>query len=341
MRSNNMPRVDLLRAILPLEQEKLHDYLFMVLNDYYEADNIIEADGEYLFAKGNIPVLLCAHLDTVHKIKPIEEEIYFDQEKQVMWSPGGIGGDDRCGVFIILNLIFQGYKPHIAFTWNEEIGGVGARSLSLSLDPNRLDVPINFAIQLDRKGHQESVYYDLDSKPFENYINGFGFKTAIGTYTDICEICPEWGIAGVNLSAGYLHEHTSRELILLNTLEDTMNKVSQILEDQVANPKPFEYKELPKTYTNFLNNKGVVSTTNNNYYYEDYYYGHGYEDEDDYYDNGKYHCIYCGKPTKIENFCQYQGYEDFCIDCFYDAAPTKRNLLVEATKGLGGNRKHG
>ena len=80
-RIGKMSRIDLLKALLPLEQEQLHDYLFMVLNDYYEPEKVIEVDGQFLYAQGDIPVLLCAHLDTVHKIKPKEENIYFDQEK--------------------------------------------------------------------------------------------------------------------------------------------------------------------------------------------------------------------------------------------------------------------
>ena len=47
-----------------------------------------------------------------------------------MWCPDGIGGDDRCGVFNILDILSQGYLPHVIFSWNEEIGGVGATKFS-------------------------------------------------------------------------------------------------------------------------------------------------------------------------------------------------------------------
>lgn len=311
-----MSRLDLLKAILPMEQGELHDYLFMILNDYYQSENVIESEGEFLFAKGEIPVLVCAHLDTVHRQKPIEAEILFDQEKKIMWSPDGIGGDDRCGVFVILSLIMQGLRPHVAFTWNEEIGGLGARAMTQKLDPQKIGVDINFVIQIDRKGHGESVYYYLENKEFENYINSFGFKTHIGTYTDICEICPDWDMAGVNLSAGYINEHTSKELIFVETLEDTLGKTIKILEDQTINPKYFEYKEAPRSYSNAI-------TANS--YYEDYYYN-SYDYND--FDNADYICEHCGRVEPGYNFSNVNGYEDYCLFCFYSLEDGgKRNVF--------------
>ena len=243
--------IELLKTLCTLEQEALHDYLFDTLADFYAEENIIEDYGQFLFAKGDIDVLVVAHLDTVHKTKPTLDEIFYDESKGVMWSPRGIGGDDRCGIFIILNLLFSGYKPHIAFTWNEEIGCVGSRNMVNIFDPKEtMGVKINFAVQFDRRGHKEAVYYDLYNPEFEKYITSFGFDTKIGSFTDICEICPDWDCAGVNLSAGYANEHTTNEMIFVATINDTFTKACKILADQVANPKYFEYAELPKRQFN-------------------------------------------------------------------------------------------
>jgi len=240
-------QIDLLKSLFTLEQEQLHEYLIDILLDTYGDDNVIEDHGQFLFAKGDIDVLLVAHLDTVHKVKPTLDEIFYDQEKGVMWSPRGIGGDDRCGVYIILSILFAGYRPHIAFTWNEEIGCVGSRNMVTIFNPKELmQANINFAIQFDRRGHKEAVYYDLDNIQFENYITSFGFDTKLGSFTDICEICPDWGFAGVNLSAGYANEHTANELVFIATINDTLTKATAILRDQIANPTYFEYKETPK-----------------------------------------------------------------------------------------------
>ena len=49
----------------------------------------------YLYAEGTIPVLLVAHMDTVHR-QPVEQ-ICYSEDRAVAMSPQGIGGDDRCG----------------------------------------------------------------------------------------------------------------------------------------------------------------------------------------------------------------------------------------------------
>lgn len=240
-------QIELLKSLFTLEQEQLHEYLIDILLDHYGENNVIEDYGQFLFAKGDIDVLLVAHLDTVHKIKPTLDEIFYDQDKGIMWSPRGIGGDDRCGVYIILSILFAGYKPHIAFTWNEEIGCVGSRNMVNVFNPKeQMSTNINFAIQFDRRGHKEAVYYDLDSPEFEQYITSFGFDTKLGSFTDICEICPDWGFAGVNLSAGYANEHTTNEMVFIATINDTLHKAIAILKEQSTEPTFFPYKETPK-----------------------------------------------------------------------------------------------
>ena len=236
MMTINKTKLELFKHILTLDQPSLHDFLYSIITEYYNEDLITECDEFYLYAKGDINVCLIAHLDTVHRFEPKLETIYYDQEKHVMWSPNGIGGDDRCGVFIILNIIMSGLKPHILFTWDEEIGGHGAKFAAKNMNPD-----VDFLIQFDRRGSKQSVYYDLDCPDFEAYINSFGFETNYGTYTDICEIAPIWGCAAVNLSAGYDNEHTSSEIISLRVLNDTMIKASKILADQLKNPKEFKY----------------------------------------------------------------------------------------------------
>ena len=237
------------KNILTMEQEELHSYALGRLESYFQKEDIFELKGSYLYAKGNIPVLLCAHFDTVHFAKPTLATLLHDQEKDVMWCPDGIGGDDRCGVFSILEILEAGYLPHVVFSWDEEIGGVGATKLTQDIENRFGNVitnsfnEINFAIQFDRKGFGEAVYYYLDSPEFEEYINSFGFKTELGSYTDICEYCPEFGFAGVNISAGYINEHTTSEMIFIDEMENSIHKVMNILEDQIENSTFFPYKE--------------------------------------------------------------------------------------------------
>lgn len=317
--------IELLETLCTLEQEQLHDYLLDTLLEYYNEQNVIEDHGQFLYAKGNLDVLLVAHLDTVHKVKPTLDEIFYDEAKGVMWSPRGIGGDDRCGVFIILNILFAGYRPHIAFTWNEEIGCVGSRNMVQVFDPKeQMGANINFAIQFDRRGHQEAVYYDLYNPEFEQYITSFGFDTKIGSFTDICEICPDWGFAGVNLSAGYANEHTTNEMIFVATINDTFTKACKILDDQSANPKFFDYKELPKgKWQSYNKSQGFKPDKD----YDDYWkqkYG-WWDDEDDAYyyglwdkspKSGSHACELCAEEKAWYELSPCEDLQKVCNQCY-------------------------
>ena len=87
----------------------------------------VTATKQYILAEGELPVCLVAHLDTVEKKPPTD--IYFDKEQGVMWSPQLLGADDRAGIYAIIQIIEAGYKPHVIFTTDEEIGAVGAQKL--------------------------------------------------------------------------------------------------------------------------------------------------------------------------------------------------------------------
>lgn len=204
-------------------ERELLDYLPEILiQKGYAKDNILVTD-DYIYAKGNIPVMLVAHLDTVHSQTPIN--IFKDIEFNVMWSPQGLGADDRAGVYAILKLLDL-HKPYIVFTTDEEMGGLGARKVAKDLNFNLQE--IKFIIELDRQGKDDAVFYDCDNDLFTQYITSFGFNKNYGSFSDISIICPIWGIAGVNLSIGYYLQHTKQEHLNIKELEQTINKVRNV-----------------------------------------------------------------------------------------------------------------
>jgi hypothetical protein len=161
-------------------------------------------------------------------------DMYYDRQKGVMWSTEGGGFDDRAGVFAIIKLLQRGYRPTILLTLDEELGGLGATALTE-------DYPARFAeykyfIELDRQGHNDCVFYRCGNKDFINYVESFGFKLNYGTFTDISIVCPKWGIAGVNLSIGYVNEHTYSEILHVDWLMETVQRVSKMLESVETAP---------------------------------------------------------------------------------------------------------
>lgn len=231
----------------PLEEflKPTQKELFARLRAFYKGC-INVCKNSYILVRGEAPVLLVAHLDTVHS-EPVKQ-ICKTGNGEILMSPQGIGGDDRCGVYA-LNAAYEQseVKPWLLFTCDEEVGGAGARTFCTKYRkgvlPKELD-QMKLIIEIDRKGKNDAVYYDCGNSYFEDYITGKGFKTAFGSFSDISDVAPELGIAAVNLSSGYYNAHTLHEYINRKQLENTVRKVVEIIAESVKPEFPrYEYIE--------------------------------------------------------------------------------------------------
>lgn len=235
MRNLKESELKTFEQLVSLSQPGLKKVMSNFLNKKY--DKVTETK-DYIFAEGDIPVALVAHMDTVFD-KPVSN-MYYDTRKNVIWSPEGLGADDRAGVFAIIQILRSGYRPHIILTTDEEKGCLGAGELS------KLPCPfeqLQYVIELDRRGTNDCVFYDCDNKDFIRYVEKFGFVEAYGSFSDICEFCPAWGVAGVNLSIGYKDEHTYQELLFVGAMLSTIDKVKKMLSEQQI--PFFKYVESP------------------------------------------------------------------------------------------------
>ncbi len=261
---------------MKLNQNQLHSTLYNYLQKHYE--NVIVRDS-FIIAIGNIPIGLVAHLDTVHMKKATE--FFYDQEQKVLWSPQGLGADDRAGVYAIIEIIKAGYRPHIILCKDEEVGGKGAKAVTQMFPQYPFD-NLKCLIELDRSGKNDCVFYDCDNEDFTKYIEKFGFKEDIGSFSDISILAPAWEVAAVNLSIGYYHEHTLAEYLNVRHLVATIQKVMQIL-DKEADMNNYGY--IPRIYYNYMDTR----------------------------------CIFCHKPIKKgEGLCFSTSsmYYDSCIECY-------------------------
>lgn len=204
---------------------------------------VIDQDG-FLYAQGTFPVLLVAHLDTVHEKLPTE--ILYDSENNLLTSPQGIGGDDRCGVYMVLEII-KHFNCSVLFCEDEEKLGVGADKFTEAKFTSSLD--FNYIIEFDRKNSNDAVFYDCDNPDFEKFITEDGFyKSAWGSFSDISIVAPYLECAAVNLSCGYYNPHTTAEYINLTEMEHSIAATLNILARTTEADK-FEYIEAPKTAT--------------------------------------------------------------------------------------------
>ena len=219
-----------------LKQSSLMKAMRQYLKSKYDT---VLCEKEYLIAVGDIPVALVAHLDTVFTAPP--QRIFYDRTKNVMWSPDGLGADDRAGVYAIVQILKAGLRPTVIFTTDEEKGCLGAEALvkNLPIAPTEL----KYIIELDRRGSDDCVFYQCDNEQFEDYVESFGFVMNFGSFSDISVICPAWRVAGVNLSIGYYDEHSYSETLYVGQMLNTIEKVKRMLLS-VDKADKYEYKEL-------------------------------------------------------------------------------------------------
>ena len=217
-----------LKAWLPKELKKL-------------GYTVIQEDG-FIYAPGKIPVLLTAHMDTVHK-EPVKTVVVNDG---IISSPQGIGGDDRCGIYMILKLA-QKHHCSILFCEDEEIGGIGSDKFSRSAYRKDLE-SLHYLIELDRANKNDAVFYDCDNPEFTEWITTTT-KTveAHGSFSDICNLSPVCKIASVNFSCGYYKAHTTSEYVVFDEMLRMIDVVDELL---AVESKQFEFIEKKYAFGN-------------------------------------------------------------------------------------------
>jgi len=216
-------RSKVFEKIIRYTQEGLKEYCKNKLTEFGYSP--ISENG-FLYAEGDLPIVLIAHMDTVHS-KKARDIVYKDH---FVTSPQGIGGDDRCGVFSVLEII-KDLKCHVLFTEDEESGCIGARKFAFGDIAKELSGKIHYCIEIDRRGENDAVFYECENYEFQKFIESTGyFKTAYGSFSDICYIAPELDCSAVNLSIGYFNEHTKSEYIDLDIMYNNIKEIKRIIE---------------------------------------------------------------------------------------------------------------
>lgn len=284
---------EIFRRICKLTENSVFTMMRKLLITSYGRDNVI-CDDEFIIAKGDIPVALVAHCDTVFTYPP--KDIFYDKEANVMWSPQGLGADDRAGIYAIIQILNDELKPHIIITTGEESGCIGSGKIVGKMTNHPFD-DLKFMVQLDRRGFKDSVFYQCDNIDFENFVNNFGFETNYGSLSDISVLAPVWGVAAVNFSVGYMDEHSKEERLYVDALFNTIDKVEALLRHVREEKDKIEtFKYIP--FTSYNTNRCYSN-------YLDY-------DDDDYWWNGK-------NNIKVCEFCSCEPVaEEDLIDIFYD-----------------------
>ena len=290
--------------ICRMSQKSLKNHVKQRLQMRYE--EVIVDDG-FVYAQGSFPVLLVAHLDTVHSKLP--NMILYDKDQNTVSSPNGIGGDDRCGVYMIFEIIKK-FNCSVLFCEDEEDGGIGANKFVKTDLARTLD--FNYIIEFDRANANDAVFYSCDNYDFEKFITRDFYKINYGTYSDICDIAPVIGCAAVNLSCGYYKAHTKDEYVVLSDMENSIKAACDILARTTQNDK-FEYVEYFEYGAwNGYGYNGFIDYNDQVYYLIQYISEHGVEEWYETFARSKAEAV--GHFVMDNPKVSYENIIDVCVD---------------------------
>lgn len=259
-----------LRELCSQTQEELKDTCIGRLS---ETHVVYEEEG-FLFAQGTVPILLVAHLDTVHAKLP--EKYWYDAETGTLSSPNGLGADDRCGVCMIFEVLKE-HNCSVLLCEDEEIGGQGATLFTCSPLCEELKSKFNYIIEFDRANANDAVFYNCDNPEFTKFVTKEFYKKANGTFSDISIVAPELKCAAVNLSCGYYKAHTKDEYVSVPEMVASIEAAKQMIA-RTTEADVFEYIEDENSwsryysgYTGFGTYSGWSTYSKHTSYYESEY----------------------------------------------------------------------
>ena len=193
-----------------------------------------------------ITALVC-HIDTVHNIN---NDVQVVQLEDVLLAIDtktmkryGIGGDDKVGVYITLELLKQFDNFKAVFFLDEEVGCVGSSKADFTFFNDSTIV-----LECDRRGYNDFVTSISGTKLSDDTLHNdidyildkYNRKKCIGGITDVGEIADNNPVQVANMSCGYYDPHSDNEYIIISEVESTQQMCFEIL--QTTANKRYEIK---------------------------------------------------------------------------------------------------
>ena len=241
--------------------------------------------GEGKLTEGEFYPCVVAHMDTVHRghmnlihtnqrldiiEQPYEDSQYSDlvQTALIAKLPGtntqtGIGGDDKCGVAVCLEMLDHFDIIKAAFFVEEEIGMRGSKEADKEFFQK-----VGYAIQFDAPSSNWITevcsgqrLFDTDFKELitEDLSNNGYTSFSNDPFTDVNQLAKKFDFCCLNLGCGYYRQHTDSEYVIIEEVEDAVRAGKSLI-----TKLRFDHYEHNKNKSSSLEKRG-------GYNYDSYY----------------------------------------------------------------------
>lgn len=201
---------------------------------------IYKDHGNLYVTRGHADIYPCvvAHTDTVHDIHKEfnvlqcgDALLAVDQD----YSRVGVGGDDKVGIFVALEILRSTEVCKVAFFRDEEVGCVGSKLADMKFFDD-----VSFVLQCDRRGYADFVNSIFHTKMFTDefsqavapYLQKYDRTESDGGMTDVWQLTENGlEVAVANMSCGYYDPHSDNEYILISEVFSTADFVKELVDD--------------------------------------------------------------------------------------------------------------
>tara|TARA_R110000824_G_scaffold122766_1_gene280232 strand:- start:450 stop:1343 length:894 start_codon:yes stop_codon:yes gene_type:complete len=250
------------------EEDDLIEYIVTNTKDFDTMD--IDDLGNIYITKGKADHYPCfvAHLDSVHeKVDMVVEEemlpnaqgepkVALKAYEKISGEPTGIGGDDKAGVFICLELLKEIDACKIFLPVAEETGCHGSKEADKDFFKD-----VGYALQFDSTENNTMSLSLMGVKLFKEnseFINKtkdvileHGITEWLNhPYTDTMMLKKKFDFSCLNFAAGYYNYHTKNEYVVIEDVFNALTlgkKVTNILGEN-----KYKYKSKPTNHFNLF-----------------------------------------------------------------------------------------
>lgn len=215
--------------------------------------------------KGKADVYPCvvSHTDTVHDIYKGYEVIekrgnFFGFDTSTM-KQVGVGGDDKVGIWVCLEMLKHFDNIKVVFFAQEEIGCIGSAQADKDFFKD-----VGFAFECDRKGNSDFVQTSSGVKMFDDsfkskitpVLKSYGYSITEGGLTDVHEIAQDMDISCANMSCGYYNPHSSSEYVNIKDAINTCRLVKDLVDCLGENSYPHKAEHSYGSYGSYYGGYG-------------------------------------------------------------------------------------